>query len=38
MKLKDGFWPVAALAVGNPAKPAQKRDIPMTKIFTNIIE
>jgi nitroreductase len=38
LKLKDGFWPVAALAVGNPAKPAQKRDIPMTKIFTNIIE
>lgn len=38
LKLKDGFWPVAALAVGNPAAPAEPRDIPMTKIFTNIIE
>ena len=38
LKLQDGFWPVLALAVGNAAKPAEKREIPMTKIFTNIIE
>ena len=37
LKLKDGSWKVAALAVGNAAKPAEKREIPMTKIFTNII-
>ncbi|MBR5537638.1 MAG: nitroreductase family protein [Clostridia bacterium] len=38
LKLKDGFWPVAALAVGNAKEPAEERAIPMTKIFTNIIE
>ena len=38
MKLQDGFWPVAALAVGNAVTPAEKRDVPMTKIFTNIVE
>jgi hypothetical protein len=38
LKLQDGFWPVAALAVGNAKEPAEKRDVPMTKIFTNIVE
>ena len=38
MKLQDGFWPVAALAVGNAVTPAEKREVPMTKIFTNIVE
>ena len=38
LKLKDGFWPVAALAVGNTVEKAEIRNIPMTKIHTNIIE
>ena len=38
LKLQDGFWPVAALAVGNAKEPAEKRDVPMTKIFTNTVE
>ena len=38
LKLKDGFWPVAALAVGNAKEPAEKRVVPMTKIFTNVID
>ena len=38
LQLKDGFWPVAALAVGNAKEPAAKRDVPMTKIFTNIVK
>ena len=38
LKLQDGFWPVLALAVGTAAEPAQPREIPMTKIVTNIIE
>ena len=38
LKLKDGFWPVAALAVGNTVVPAEERAVPMTKIFTNIVE
>ncbi len=38
LKLQDGFWPVSALAVGNAKEPAEKRDVPMTKIFTNIVE
>ena len=38
LNLKDGFWPVAALAVGNAKEPADKRAVPMTKIFTNIVE
>ena len=37
LKLKDGFWPVAALAVGNAKEPAQEREIPADKIYTNII-
>ena len=38
LKLQDGFWPVSALAVGNAKEPAEKRAVPMTKIFTNIVE
>ena len=38
MKLQDGFWPVAALAVGIATEPAEERAVPMTKIFTNIVE
>ena len=38
LKLQDGFWPVAALAVGNAVEPAEERTVSMTKIFTNIIE
>lgn len=38
LKLQDGFWPVLALAVGDSVKAAETRDIPMTKIVTNIIE
>ena len=37
LKLKDGFWPVAALAVGNAKEAAQEREIPADKIYTNII-
>ena len=37
LKLKDGFWPVAALAVGNAKEPAEEREIPVDKIYTNII-
>ena len=37
LKLQDGFWPVAALAVGEAKESAQVRDIPMDKIYTNII-
>ena len=38
LKLQDGFWPVAALAVGNAKEPAEKRDVPMNRIFTNVID
>lgn len=38
LKLNEGFWPVAALAVGNAKESAEKRAVPMTKIFTNIVE
>ena len=38
LKLQDSFWPVSALAVGNAKEPAEKRAVPMTKIFTNIVE
>jgi nitroreductase len=38
LKLQDGFWPVAALAVGEAKEPAQEREVPMTKIYTNIVE
>lgn len=38
LKLQDGFWPVSALAVGNPVEAAEKRAVSMTKIFTNIVE
>lgn len=38
LKLQDGFWPVAALAVGYGKTPAEERAVPMTKIFTNIVE
>lgn len=38
LELQDGFWPVLALAVGDAAQAAEKREIPMTKIFTNILE
>ena len=38
LKLQDGFWPVAALAVGIAVEPAEERAVPMTKIFTNIVE
>ena len=37
LKLKDGFWPVAALAVGNAKEAAEEREIPVDKIYTNII-
>ena len=37
LKLKDGFWPVAGLAVGEAKEPAREREIPVDKIFTNII-
>ena len=37
LKLKDGFWPVAGLAVGEAKEPAQEREVSMDKIFTNII-
>ena len=38
LKLQDGFWPVAALAVGIATEPAEERAVPMTKIYTNIVE
>ena len=38
LQLKDGFWPVAALAVGNAKEPAQERDVPLNKIFTNTVK
>ena len=38
LRLRDGFWPVLALAVGEARDPAEKRAVPMTRIFTNIIE
>ena len=37
LKLQDGFWPVAALAVGNAKEAAEEREIPVDKIYTNII-
>lgn len=39
LELQDGFWPVLALGVGNAAvSVSEKRSIPMTKIYTNILE
>ena len=38
LKLQDGFWPVSALAVGNAKEPLEARAVPMTRIFTNVIE
>jgi len=38
LKLKDGFWPVLALAVGNTLEKPEERAVPMTKIYTNIVE
>ncbi len=38
LKLQDGFWPVLALSVGVAAQPQEIKAVPMTKIFTNIVE
>lgn len=38
LKLKDGFWPVSALAVGKSNVPLEPRAVPMTRIYTNFIE
>ncbi len=38
LKLQEGFWPVSALAVGNAKEPLKARTVPMTRIFTNIVE
>ncbi len=38
LKLQDGFWPVLALSVGNAEEALEPRPVPMTKIFTNIVE
>lgn len=38
LQLKEGFWPVSALAVGKSKTTLEPRNVPMTRIYTNFIE